>query len=201
VTTAYGVDHLKVLRYLANITLWDDIEEFVSGVELMQCFKECVRYDDMPKTYLGRIVTDAVGSPPEVVDGVRGYYAATLVAALERFAEAAHSPCRGCLRYVPTAEINLGSCKSCFRARKRNHDVLRQELLEAQGYRCAICPELIVERPNIDHDHFNGMVRGVLCTRCNIRMSAVDDEEWLTKAVAYRVMWKEAHASQDGLLY
>ena len=64
------------------------------------------------------------------------------------------------------------------------------ELYAEQGGRCLICGQ---HRPDhgsggllVDHDHETGKVRGLLCVRCNTRMSAVDDRGWLEKALKYR---------------
>lgn len=42
---------------------------------------------------------------------------------------------------------------------------LRAELMELQDRRCGICG--VVDRLMIDHDHVSGMVRGLLCVKCN----------------------------------
>jgi hypothetical protein len=52
-----------------------------------------------------------------------------------------------------------------------------------QGRRCAICSE--VKKLYVDHNHVTGEVRGLLCNRCNIRLAALDDPEWMSRAVAY----------------
>lgn len=51
------------------------------------------------------------------------------------------------------------------------------EMLAAQGGVCAICrqPETYarlgkIQRLAIDHDHETGMIRGLLCNRCNRRL-------------------------------
>lgn len=61
----------------------------------------------------------------------------------------------------------------------RNHELSRygldqdqyDALLEAQGGACAICgttnPGKNVRNFCVDHDHRSGMVRGLLCTKCN----------------------------------
>lgn len=57
------------------------------------------------------------------------------------------------------------------------------EIFNFQNGRCALC-----EAPPsaVDHDHETGRVRGLLCAGCNFQMSAVDDEEWLKRALEYR---------------
>jgi hypothetical protein len=58
------------------------------------------------------------------------------------------------------------------------------ELLAAQGGRCAICRR--EPRPDIslhlDHDHESGQLRGVLCFRCNNALGDFDDEVSLLRA-------------------
>jgi hypothetical protein len=65
-------------------------------------------------------------------------------------------------------------------------------LLEAQGHRCAIC--LAVEpmrgrrRMYVDHDHQTGLVRGLLCQRCNTAIGLMrDDPQLLTSAADYLI--------------
>lgn len=60
-----------------------------------------------------------------------------------------------------------------------------EALLREQEGLCAICHSLMV-RPNVDHDHFTGKVRELLCGHCNTLLGrAKDSEEILQKAVAY----------------
>lgn len=64
-----------------------------------------------------------------------------------------------------------------------NHDQY-QALYEAQGGLCAVCRE----RPavDVDHDHANGIVRGLVCRSCNVGMGQFkDDPVLLRKALAY----------------
>lgn len=43
-----------------------------------------------------------------------------------------------------------------------------QKLLESQGGRCAVCrQEPSKTALAVDHDHDTGLVRGLLCSRCN----------------------------------
>ena len=60
-------------------------------------------------------------------------------------------------------------------------------ILKAQDYKCAICEKEITDQePHIDHDHFTGIVRGLLCGKCNIALGLFNDNpDLLNKAVQY----------------
>jgi len=72
-----------------------------------------------------------------------------------------------------------------------------KEMFEAQGGVCAICkqPETPYRKGKlagkvrslpVDHDHKTGVVRGLLCVRCNTAIARMDaDPEWGKKAKAY----------------
>jgi hypothetical protein len=47
--------------------------------------------------------------------------------------------------------------------------LVKQAILEKrQNFQCAICPTPLTVRTGcLDHDHFTGIVRGVLCRNCN----------------------------------
>jgi len=83
-------------------------------------------------------------------------------------------------------------CRSCMMRQRRGRigSTHRDELLKAQNYMCAICQQVIkvigISDGYVDHDHITKKERGILCNRCNVRMSGVDDDEWLSKAIAYR---------------
>jgi hypothetical protein len=57
-------------------------------------------------------------------------------------------------------------------------------MLESQGGKCALC-----DRPanRIDHDHFTGRVRGMLCGACNVVLTAqrFENPEWRDRALDY----------------
>lgn len=75
-------------------------------------------------------------------------------------------------------------------------------MLARQGDACAVCGvpfATLSYRPNVDHDHecdrlnhpgrgqrsCPTCVRGLLCGRCNTRLTGLDDKEWLKRAVEY----------------
>ena len=59
-------------------------------------------------------------------------------------------------------------------------------LLYVQNNKCAICKELFVKTPDIDHCHTDGTVRGLLCSPCNKGLGHFKDNiTYLTKAINY----------------
>lgn len=55
---------------------------------------------------------------------------------------------------------------------------------KAQSNLCAIC-ETPMSKPKVDHDHITGKVRGLLCHRCNLLLSGLEDETFRQRAMAY----------------
>lgn len=70
-----------------------------------------------------------------------------------------------------------------------DRDEIRASLSEHQNYRCAICgcdEDREGRRFAIDHDHDTGLVRGLLCTRCNVGLGYFSDSvEKLSAAIKY----------------
>lgn len=63
-------------------------------------------------------------------------------------------------------------------------------ILSKQGYKCAICgkphKEEKKKRLHIDHDHTTGLIRGLLCFRCNFGLTYFsEDPEILFRAYTY----------------
>ena len=58
------------------------------------------------------------------------------------------------------------------------------ELLAVQGGVCAVC-EGPMRRMCVDHCHETGIVRGLVCHQCNIRLGGWDDPVWRAKAEKY----------------
>lgn len=85
-------------------------------------------------------------------------------------------------------------CAACRLATSDRRRRCYDELAEAQGGVCEICrlPEVattrfgVVRRLAVDHCHSTGIVRGLLCMRCNTALGAVrDDVAVLEAAAAY----------------
>ncbi len=64
-------------------------------------------------------------------------------------------------------------------------------MLEAQGGLCAICGKKEPADRNmaVDHDHETGQIRSLLCTPCNVRLHALENEQWRAAAEAYLALW------------
>jgi len=66
-----------------------------------------------------------------------------------------------------------------------------QLMLDAQKGKCAICKSTYPQREGsyylcVDHDHDSGMVRGLLCHKCNVNIGRVGESvEWLKAAIKY----------------
>jgi hypothetical protein len=63
------------------------------------------------------------------------------------------------------------------------------EILEKQGGKCGICGKTLGKKDRnavVDHCHGTGVVRGILCVRCNVALGAFGDScEGLAKAMLY----------------
>lgn len=97
------------------------------------------------------------------------------------------------------------TCKSCYadKSRKwrednpdymwaynlwRNYQVTvgdYMKMWEQQGYRCCICEyDYDKEDLCVDHDHETGLVRGLLCSNCNIGLGMFEDNPQILRAAA-----------------
>jgi hypothetical protein len=63
------------------------------------------------------------------------------------------------------------------------------EMFLSQGGVCAICKQEM-RRPCVDHSHTTGDVRGLLCHPCNVKLYAVEDEQYLHAATEYLGKYK-----------
>lgn len=72
-----------------------------------------------------------------------------------------------------------------------NHKKTRKELAEIlfidQDKRCAICtsPFADKEKYDIDHSHTTGLVRGLLCRKCNSGLHYLEDASFIKAAQSY----------------
>lgn len=60
-------------------------------------------------------------------------------------------------------------------------------ILEKQQYRCALCPRTIpggMGNWHVDHNHKTGVVRGLLCVSCNLKVGHVESLD-LPKILSY----------------
>lgn len=84
-----------------------------------------------------------------------------------------------------------GPCRNSVR-RYGLSTAQRQEMLEAQGSKCALCCKPIEfngrtksKSAIVDHCHRTGRVRGVICTRCNILMAQIDGGVPIDRLLSY----------------
>lgn len=106
------------------------------------------------------------------------------------------------LRYFSSNRCNVDyldpRCKECSSHRvamgvggRISNGRTRDGMLKAQEGKCAICSKEITFSKGrggaaVDHNHQTGIIRGILCTRCNNGLGYIEhEEEWLPKALAY----------------
>ncbi len=61
------------------------------------------------------------------------------------------------------------------------------KLLEDQEGKCSVCQHEPGQRAlHVDHNHITGIVRGLLCSKCNVALGMVDESpELLMKLIDY----------------
>ena len=106
----------------------------------------------------------------------------------------------------------LGLCNQCYQRKHREENIQAyrasarryiykkygieeeffEDLLKVQDYKCAICPNNLVDVDGypkyacVDHDHKTGKVRGLLCVACNTGIGHLKDNPTLcVKAANY----------------
>ena len=89
--------------------------------------------------------------------------------------------------------------------------LVKQRILERrQNFKCELCTiTLNVSTGCLDHDHYSGIVRGVLCRNCNGMEGKIKNlvvrgrrgmafEDYLGKIILY---WMKHKTDQTGLIY
>lgn len=99
-------------------------------------------------------------------------------------------------RYKKNRTAILNKQKKWFRKKdlKKKYGMTEEDYIKKfkkQKGRCAICGLVVAGNLNIDHDHSSGLVRGLLCTRCNLGLGMFkDDINILKKSIKYIKNWK-----------
>jgi hypothetical protein len=94
-------------------------------------------------------------------------------------------------RWTPEQRERARQYKRAYQLQKRYGITVEQydELLAAQGGKCAICQTTRRGTYNVldvDHCHQTGKVRGLLCTSCNSAIALLgDDAEGVGRALKY----------------
>lgn len=100
--------------------------------------------------------------------------------------------CRSCLM----ADNDVRRAKPDAADKQRNRHLMSlysitseeyEEILTAQGGKCAVCRKPPIKtRLAVDHDHRTGLVRGLLCNYCNLRViGKMTNAEILQRATDY----------------
>lgn len=101
------------------------------------------------------------------------------------------SRCRICVNKEYKRDWYLKNKLSCTKSTlKRLYNLTLEKykiMLKAQNGVCAICEGV---NPSgkllaVDHNHKTGIIRGLLCSRCNTRLAVLDDKDWVIKARRY----------------
>lgn len=112
--------------------------------------------------------------------------------------------CTTCREWVPVSEFGADKrskdglrayCRGCRSAewRRRTYGLTPSqydEMREAQGDRCAMCGDVLEGAPPVDHCHDSGLVRELLCHRCNRALGfLLDDPIRADAAACYLRKW------------
>jgi len=93
-----------------------------------------------------------------------------------------------------------GWCRQCQNIYNKKHRDLGSQLrwkygislaekhlmLWEQRFKCAACEQRIDKKSKVDHCHVTGVVRGILCSNCNLALGLMkEDPELIHKLAAY----------------
>jgi hypothetical protein len=63
------------------------------------------------------------------------------------------------------------------------------KMIEQQQNKCLICENEFSKKtfnhPCVDHNHETGKIRGILCRKCNLSISYIENPDFLQKALQY----------------
>lgn len=100
--------------------------------------------------------------------------------------------CPRCRTVLQSTQFDRGqvNCRTCMWAQAKlkprnldEHDYY--EMLRKQNGCCAVCKEKMSgQRLRVDHDHATGIVRGLLCFRCNTTLGSTKDNPQLLRELA-----------------
>lgn len=88
-------------------------------------------------------------------------------------------------------------CRSCYtnnRKRRGKYGLTSERYIKMtkdQRGLCAICDEPLKHNPHVDHDHATGMIRALLCYKCNVGLGSFRDSPEILRAAA---LYIEAHS-------
>lgn len=82
------------------------------------------------------------------------------------------------IEYSQRRKVNDVTAKS-----KRKE--LSVKLLEFQNELCSICSNSFGKTFDVDHDHKSGLIRGLLCRKCNSGLHYLEDKSFIKKARIY----------------
>lgn len=106
----------------------------------------------------------------------------------------ANRECKDCGRVKPIRKFDNGrsyKCDKCKNIKNRYGITGHQyyQMLEDQMGHCLICEGSVTEKTAyVDHDHYSGMVRGLLCHNCNAAIGLLRHNKAITeRAVEYLV--------------
>lgn len=73
-----------------------------------------------------------------------------------------------------------------------------ESLLRQQRGRCFLCGKKpTTRRLAVDHDHETKVIRGLLCTSCNVRLSGLEDAAFRVRALAYLARFKQCSRCRE----
>jgi hypothetical protein len=94
-------------------------------------------------------------------------------------------------------DVNTSTCLFCKKeidkkSKRKNRynlsEIDYQKMLKKQKNNCGICgkPKCKLKSLSVDHDHKTGVVRGLLCFKCNFALGLFQDSpKILKKAIRY----------------